>query len=92
MANEVDEATIYGEIKFEGDAPESPLPNPSILTVKLVDAMRMDIAATNISEVEIDAHPIYVKGEPLKYSMRVKNLKLCPEYSVSKLLILYLNI
>ncbi len=78
------ELTISGTVIFTNDEPESPLPNPSILKVKLEDCRLADADSIGVAEVTIDAHEVYVKGQPLKYTMKIQNVSECPCFGVSK--------
>ncbi len=83
MADILKDIRISGSIQFKSDAPPSPLPNPSILTVKLEDCRLCGAPAIRLGEVQIEAHEVYVENQPLKFSIPIKEIGCCPEYSVS---------
>ena len=76
------EIVISGEIKFTQSAPKSPLPKPSVLLVQLQDCRRADGASTDIAQVEMDAHEVYVEGQPLTFSLKVPGFVYDMEYQV----------
>jgi len=80
------EIVISGEIKFTQSAPKSPLPKPSILLVQLQDCRRADGESTDIAQVEVDVHEVYVEGQPLKFSLKVPNFVYDMEYQMSAVL------
>ena len=75
---------ISGEIVFAGNAPKSPLAEPSILVVQLEDCRKVGAPSIDIGKVEIDAHEVYVKGKPLTYCLNVPTFVVGTEYQVSK--------
>ena len=77
------DVVVSGEIKFAQDPPKGPLEKPSLLVVKLQDCRRAGASAINIAHVEVDAHQVYVEGQPLMYSMKVPNFAWGMDYQVS---------
>eukprot|EP00794_Sanderia_malayensis_P007601 gene7601-8441_t len=78
MAAPSKELTISGQVIFTVEEPASPLPSPSILTVKLEDCRLADASAIGVAEVKIDAHEVYVRGRPLTYNIHLKDCTDCP--------------
>lgn len=83
-ADSANEITVYGELMFEGSAPDR-LPAISYLKVKLEDVSLMDASSVLLGETEVDLSS-YNKATNLKFEIKCRRPDPHGSYSLSAVL------